>query len=184
MMNAPSPYSQQQGPAPQKKGSGCLIALGVVAALGFVLVVVVGVLVWRFAKSESGQKIAEFATKSQKLMEDAATNPIAKELTTLCPAGATVLDAAKVRELAKIFMADAGPADDDAAGTQIACAVKDEATAPTCEAVAGVFLNAAGRPEGGFTVLVKATVSRNPHCTAIYNQAGELIEKDGKAVGK
>jgi hypothetical protein len=156
----PQGYGPPQ-PPPPKKMSGCLLAALIVGGLGLVVCLVVGIFIWKAAKTLT------------KVAEEGLSAPGSAELR------AAGCDAAVVMDLSKISaIFDAGGAPGGAAGIVISCAVNPGRKAPACDDLARTYVKAVGTVGSSFIVQVQPEGGSKPACKKVYGPMGTFLHDE------
>jgi hypothetical protein len=157
-------------PAPRTSGSGCLIALGIVAAVLLLLAVIVGVVIYRAASSPEGRKVLGMVRDGARVVGEATTAPGTKELRGIGCEAAMVMD---LQAMMRVFGADGGtPAAGEQLDRFVICSVGMVAKAPTCDQVAETYVGAVGQGKGSFQAMVQRQGRNRPACATCYDAAG------------
>ncbi|MGI5860646.1 MAG: hypothetical protein ACOX6T_01165 [Myxococcales bacterium] len=163
--------------APQKKKTnGCLIALGVVGGVFLLGLLAVGILIWRVAASEEGQKAMKLIGGSVSILQKATTAPGTAELRKLGCEQAMVLDFKELRALIdQAKMKSNGPLPDL---LTVTCSIGRRSNRkPTCAEVSRTYLEAA-RPQEVFLVAVQSGPRDDPECVALFDASGKELPLD------
>jgi hypothetical protein len=171
----PHPQAPMGAPPVKKKGSGCLLAVGIVAAVLGVIFVVGAFIVYRVVKSPEGQKAVTLIGEGSKAMRDGLNAPGTTELKALGCTQPMVVDAEKMVALGQLLGADAGTksAKPDFSVT-VVCQVSKRAAAPTCDAVASTYV-AAAAPTSSFLVTLQVAGAPEAGCHAVYDASGAKL---------
>jgi hypothetical protein len=141
--------------------SGCLIAALVVGGLG--LLFIIGIVVF----------IVVIAKKAVDIAKEGINAPGAAEIRAAgCDVG-VVTDMAK---FGSTFGFDAGAAGGSTPTAIVVCQVAANKAAPSCQDIAGVYVNAV-QPAGQFTVLVQTQGTSVSQCQGLYSPKGALVQK-------
>lgn len=164
-------------PQPEKKISGCLIALLIVGSLVALSCAVGGFFVWRATQSEKGKMIFGAMGKGLDLLAKAKKAPGTAELRAAGCREAMVTDP---REMLHAFegVFDAGtttPRDEGGMTLMVACEPGGERL--ECDRLAEIFVSAA-KPDIGFNLIVSRAGSpdNKPDCAKKYDAAGKPTE--------
>jgi len=181
-VNATANASQAPGQPTRKKGNGCLIALLVAGIVGCLLLCAGGIVVWRALSSETGQAVLGAIGDAKRMAEKAANAPGVKELEALGCMQALVMDLSDVQEITRRFAKDAGEI--AIHERVVSCSVRFGQSAPTCEAVAQVYVAALGGNAGvPFSVVVQSQDQREG-CTARFDARGAAIVEEAEQPGE
>ena len=93
--------------APKKSRSGCLLALYIALGLGAVMIVMTGIGIWLFLRSEIGQKVVDVASDGFALVREANQAPGTEALRAAGCSQAMVIPTSKVLKLVGEFAPDA-----------------------------------------------------------------------------
>ncbi|MFO0677963.1 MAG: hypothetical protein U0169_15610 [Polyangiaceae bacterium] len=172
---APGPDGTPPRPAPvaarpaAPKGRGCLRALAVLFGIASVVLVVLGVVTWRYAKTPEGSRNVGMARGIARLVFGAFGAPGTKELKALGCAQAFVMSGEAVEEFADEFY-DAGPAPPDMP-VLLTCQQGLVAKAIPCDDVARTYQKAVPDNTRPIEVSVMRTGSTKPLCRGSYSVA-------------
>jgi hypothetical protein len=157
-------YPQQPGfpqQPPKKKGmSGCVLALLIVGGLGTVIALVIGIFVWKAAKTITAAA------------EEGLNAPGAAELRAAGCDAAVVMDMAKISPL---FEAGAGATSESLI---VSCSVAAGKPAPKCDDLAKTYVKAVGGAHGNFIVVAQPQGGGSPVCKKVYDPAGTFLRNE------
>lgn len=173
----PHPQAPMGAPPVQKKGSGCLLAVGIVAAVLGVIFVIGAFIVYRVVKSPEGQKAVTLIGEGSKAMRDGMNAPGTAELKALGCTQPIVIDAERMVALGELLGADAGQKSTkpDFKMT-VVCQVSKRAAAPSCDTVASTYV-AAAAPTASFLVTLQVAGSPEAGCNAVYDASGTRVRE-------
>jgi hypothetical protein len=158
------------GPVPKKSNRGCLVALGIVAAVLLLLLVVVGVVIHRAASSPEGRKVLGLVRGSARMVGESTTAPGTGELRALGCDSAMVMD---MNSWLRVFGADGGvPRSAGQLDLFVICGTRFLKTPPSCERVAQTYVGAVGTARGSFQVMVQQPGRNRPLCAVCYDAGG------------
>jgi hypothetical protein len=164
-------------PAPQppkKSSNGCLIALGIVGGLAVLLVLVVGVGVWRFSETKEGKVIFGAIGEATRIAAEGQSAPGAAEVRALGCDQAMVLDTQRMSKLFEQFDASVPRRDDYS--VMVICQVGLLGHShPTCDEVARTYRAAVSAPPGPFLAHVKNQSSGGEVCSTLYAVDGKKL---------
>lgn len=166
-------------PPRKKKGNGCAIALMVMVGITFLGAIGFGVAMWRVMSTPEGKQVWKAASGTMKLMQEAQNAPGAKEIAKQggCQQ-ALVIDTEQMAELVESFTPDAGVRKgihDLEEKTMVTCQVGFARTAPTCEQIARIYVDAA-HPKAPFRVTVQQQGSTTRSCERSYDASGAALD--------
>ena len=175
-MNEATP---QTPPKKKKKGGGCAVALMVLAGIAVIGLLGVGIAVAKLMSTPEGKQIWKAASGTMRLVQEAQNAPGAKEVAKQggCQQ-ALVMDMDKMAELVENFTPDSGAREnirDMDEKTMVTCQVGFAGTAPTCEQIARIYVDAA-HPTAPFRVTVQQQGASKAKCDRSYDEKGEPLE--------
>jgi hypothetical protein len=160
-------------PSSKKGSNGCLMVLGVFAALALVACLVGGVFAWRTAQNPEVKKAMATAGKGLSLLTKSSSAAGAKEVKALGCQQAFVFDRAEMGSLISDFV-DAGTDLDDVGGVLVVCQARSAREQPGCDLIATTYAKAAS-PTAEFTV--SATAGSVSSCGGTYDASGARVSK-------
>ena len=173
-MTEPLPPTSPTAP---KSRSGCLLALYIVLGIGAVLVVVTGIAIFLFARSERGQKLISGISEGISLVREASQAPGTDALRAAGCTQAMVMPTAKMIELVSEIAPQAReevpelPGD----GTLVLCQPASMDTGPDCAEVARIYAGAAPNAPEQFAVMVQAQRGGKTKCQGSYARDGSFL---------
>ena len=165
------------GAAPRKGRSGCLTALYIVLGLGVAAMLLGGIGLWVFLRSETGQKLVGGVRGSITLLSEAARAPGTPELRAAGCSQALVLPMRRMRELfGDIASGDTDGSEPAHAGdTVVFCQItSSESSNLDCGEVARIYTETVKDAPERFVVTVQGGSSQQ--CQGRYARDGSLIE--------
>jgi len=185
-VSASANSSLNAGPATKTKakGGGCLKALGIAAAVLFVVGVVGGILIYRYVQTPEGHRVFKLATGVTKMAAGSLRAPGTEELRKLGCAQAIVMTGEDIETLA-MEIADAGPIPKRGghAPIMVRCSLGFTDKAIGCDEVAATY-RAAVPPAPGtiprrLNVAVQRAASTKPICEGEYGYDAGVVDEDG-----
>ncbi len=173
MPDLPPPSS----PAPKSR-SGCLLALYIALGLGAVMIVMTGIGIWLFLRSETGQKLVDVASDGIALVREATQAPGTEALRAAGCSQAMVIPTSKVLKLVGEFAPDARRElpESFADGTLVMCQLNTrDGEGPDCAEVARVYARAAPQAPERFGVMVQNQRQGQAKCQGSYARDGSFL---------
>ena len=174
MPSDPIPSSSAK---PPKQRSGCLLALYIMLGIGATLLVVTGIGIFLFARSEQGQKLIKVASEGISLARDAAQAPGTNELRAAGCSQAMVMPTARMIELLGEISPDARKELPETfnVGTLVLCQLDSSGdTGPDCDQVARIYADAAPNAPERFGVMVQPRQGQ-AKCEGSYGRDGTFL---------
>ena len=181
----PAPYESQP-----KKRSGCLVALYVLFGIGLLGLVIGGIGVWAFLRTEEGQRVLQVAQDGAAWVVEASNAPGTPELRELgCEAAMVsnadaavdvfmtlIPEAEKQEQLRNDLASGAGENLDEL--RIIVCTVgRFAGPAPDCAAISQTYSRAVYDAPDSFYVLAIRQGQDAPSCQGIYASDGTLLRE-------
>jgi hypothetical protein len=164
-------------PEQRKERSGCLLALYVALACAAVVILVVGLGLFVFVRSERGQQLIGAVRDGATLLQQAMNAPGTEELRAAGCGQAMVFarsEAAKVLgQLSEEFSAEILKSLSD--DTVIMCTVLRDGTPPECSELAKVYSSAVPGATEHFGVTVQQQGRGKPLCQGSYSRDGSRV---------
>lgn len=164
-------YPQQGGLPPKKGMSGCMIAVLVLLALGFVGAAGAGFAAYKLSQNPDVKKALAVGQEGIRMAQEAQNAPGVSEVRALGCTQALSFDMKRFMDLVNTW--DAGTKTALPTVTHVVqCTVRSSAGAPTCDQVAKTYFAAAPNQNGQFAVLVQTTGAQKPECRQLYSATG------------
>ena len=162
-------------PAKKGKTSTLTILLAVIGGGALLMVLVIGVVVWRVMASPGGRAIVGVMGETMTVMKNAQKAKGTKELRGIGCKTAMVLDLEDFERITQKLDAGAQRQGPKPFGKMVSCAVSPWSTPPTCEAVAATYLAAADKLEDPFVVSVSRSGQPKPACSELRAPDGTKL---------
>jgi hypothetical protein len=165
------PYGAEPRPA-NKRMSGCVVAILVFAGLVVIVLSVGASCLWRVSKTPAAARAAKIVGDTAQMMWRAQKAPGAAEVRKQGPCEeAFVISAEDMVKLAADLRDGSAPH----GHALVSCQVSFLRTAPTCDRIAGIYVDVA-HPAGSFDVIVKKQGSVRDECKTRFDRDGAPLE--------
>lgn len=173
-MTEPFPPTSPNAP---KSRSGCLTALYIMLGIGVVLLLITGIGIFLFARSEQGQKLISGISEGISLVREASQAPGTDALRAAGCTQAMVMPTAKMIELLSQINPEVRQEVPELGGdgTLVLCQPASADAGPGCEEVARIYAGAAPQAPEQFGVMVQPQRGSEPKCQGTYARDGSFL---------